>query len=78
MSKWKRMKSAPRDGTDILVTNGKYITSIRYRKDNEKGIHAAEMIKDFPWELSDSNEYRVTVCRETTFTHWQPMLKMPC
>lgn len=78
MSEWKPIETAPKNGTTILVTDGKWVYAAAYHKDL---IHwecpncgqCEEQGEEYPWVLFDDGA--LNGWGETDATHW---MSLPC
>ena len=72
MSKWQPIETAPRDGTRILVFDGKEINTVDYSEPYYIGINKHIEIEESWVQISDSG-------RATEFfpTHWMPLPEPP-
>lgn len=66
MSEWESIKTAPRDGTMVLGTNGRSVVSMWW-DDRDSA---------FPWAIVDGAG-QINAWMEAAPTHWMPLPEPP-
>lgn len=68
---WKPIETAPKDASEVLVTDGQYIWLARWRDGKGTGIYGSG------WDAGDTDSYGDTIFIYGTLTHWQPLPPLP-
>lgn len=74
-SGWRPIETEPKDGSDILVTNGKYVEKTHWYRPYLNG--KPDPYREPEWWQNDMNGGFGGYCGPLTPTHWMPLPAPP-
>lgn len=67
---WKPIETAPMDGTKVLITNGRWVYTAKWKSDCQHGGFEERV----GWQIFDCEDPYYSVAAENhEITHWKPI-----
>lgn len=71
MSEWKTMETAPKDGTELLVTDGRHNFAV------VRWYQSSDVVDVAGWYISDWHNDPIWLRGNPYMTHWMPLPEAP-